>query len=295
MPEARVGDLTIAYELVGSGAPVVLTPGGRFDMDTAGVRELAAGIADRGFQVLLWDRPNCGRSSASFAAESESVLWADALAGLVDVLDVGPVALAGGSAGSRVALLAAARHPDSVTAMYLWWISGGTFGLMSLGMHYVGDILITAERYGMEGVIRRRPWRELVERNPDNRERILAMEPQSFISTMHSWIDHYIPSPESPVPGMSAADFASITVPVRIVRSGSTDLHHPPRTSEWVHELIHGSQLAEPPWGDDEWNERGDALAEGASLFVRWPLLAPDIASFLGTVANPAVGPVGRS
>ncbi len=29
---------------------------------------------------------------------------------------------------------------------------------------------------------------------------------------------------------------------------------HTRRTSEWVHELIPGSILAEPPWGDQEWN-----------------------------------------
>ena len=34
----QVGDLTIAYETIGKGSRIVAIPGGRFGMDTAGVR-----------------------------------------------------------------------------------------------------------------------------------------------------------------------------------------------------------------------------------------------------------------
>ena len=35
------------------------------------------------------------------------------------------------------------------------------------------------------------------------------------------------------------------------------------------------ARLVEPPWGDREWIERGEAREEG--LFARWPLLAPQL------------------
>ncbi|MGB8403943.1 MAG: alpha/beta hydrolase [Mycobacterium sp.] len=286
MPDIQIGDLSIAYEVHGSGPSVAITPGGRFGVDEGGVRELAMALAERGFRVLIWDRPNCGRSSVAFRGESESALWADTLAELIRSLDFGPAALVGGSAGSRVSLMTAARHPDVAGALYLWWISGGTYGLMSLGVHYVGDSLLAAQRFGMDRVARLRTWRASIEANPANRERILATDRDRFIDTMHSWIDHYLPSADSPVPGMSVNDFAALRIPVSILRSGSTDLHHPRPTSEWVHRLVPDSRLAEPPWGDDEWNERGDASLKGASLFERWPLLAPDIAGFLGSHAQ---------
>ena len=38
-----------------------------------------------------------------------------------------------------------------------------------------------------------------------------------------------------------------------------------------------GAELIEPPWGDDEWNERMAEVAEVGSLFVRWPLLVPQL------------------
>ena len=54
MVVARVGDLDIAYEVIGeSGRPWALTPGGRFNKDTPGLRELAAAIAEEGYQVVI--------------------------------------------------------------------------------------------------------------------------------------------------------------------------------------------------------------------------------------------------
>ena len=38
-----------------------------------------------------------------------------------------------------------------------------------------------------------------------------------------------------------------------------------------------GAELVEPPWGDDEWNERRAAVEEVGSLFVRWPELVPQL------------------
>jgi pimeloyl-ACP methyl ester carboxylesterase len=281
VPEIQLDDVTIAYEIIGEGPRVVVTPGGRFGMETAGVRDLGEALAACGFSVLLWDRPNCGGSSVSFEGESESVLWADTLGLLLRALDFYPATLAGGSAGSRVSLLTAARYPELVESLYLWWISGGTFGLMNLGLHYVGESLLAAQRHGMQAVADLRTWRRCIRRNPANRDRILAVDREAFIATMHTWIDHYIPTPESPVPGMSGADFTEIRVPVRILRSGTTDLHHPRATSEWVHKLIPQSTLSDPPWPDDEWNQCNDIALTGGSPFERWPMLAPDITEFM--------------
>ena len=54
-----------------------------------------------------------------------------------------------------------------------------------------------------------------------------------------------------------------------------------PATSENLHAVIPGSELVEPPWGDNEWNERGAAARDGTgALFERWPLLAPQLLEF---------------
>ena len=85
MARIDVDGLELDYELIGpaDGPPLVITPGGRYPRDTAGVPELGQIMADAGYRVLLWDRPGCGASDIAFTAKSESMMNADALVGLV--------------------------------------------------------------------------------------------------------------------------------------------------------------------------------------------------------------------
>ena len=48
MPTAEIDGTLISYEVIGRGAPWVLTPGGRFSKDTPGLRELATELAAHG-------------------------------------------------------------------------------------------------------------------------------------------------------------------------------------------------------------------------------------------------------
>src|ERR1700712_6036302 len=98
MAKKEVNGLMLDYELVGpeDGKPLVLTPGGRYPRDTAGVPELGRIFADAGYRVLLWDRPGCGASDMGFSAPTESVMNADALVGLVHALDLRDIVLVGG-------------------------------------------------------------------------------------------------------------------------------------------------------------------------------------------------------
>src|SRR5204862_2233553 len=93
MPTAMVNGLKIAYELHGDGEPVAITPGGRFSMDTKGVRELAQALVAGGKKALIWDRPNTGASDICLDAEFESSMHADTLAGLIQTLELGKTAI----------------------------------------------------------------------------------------------------------------------------------------------------------------------------------------------------------
>ncbi len=135
MATAMVEGLSIAYEIIGpyDGRPWAITPGGRFSKETAGVRELAEALADRGQRVLIWDRPNCGASDVCFDGPSESAMQADVLAALLTQLRMTPAVIAGGSGGSRISLLTVARHRELATGLAMWWISGGVYGLDDAG------------------------------------------------------------------------------------------------------------------------------------------------------------------
>jgi len=282
MATANIDGTTIAYEIIGdSGAPWVVTPGGRFSKDTPGVRQLAQEVAAHGHRVLIWDRPNTGASDVCFTGTSESAMQADHLAGLLTELDMAPAVIFGGSGGARVSLLTAARHPEVAERLAMVWISGGVYGLMTLALVYCGESIRVAWRGGMAAVLELPEWAEVLERNPSNRDRFLARDPREFIETLERWMLAYCPDPAATVPGLSNEACSQLAIPTLIFRSGSTDAHHTRATAERVHELIPGSLLVEPPWGDGEWNERGDASRAGTGfLFERWPLLAPQLLDF---------------
>ncbi len=285
MARIQISGIGIEYELLGpKDAPaIVLTPGGRFAKDSPGLPELAQALAAGGRRVLLWDRPNCGASDISFEGESESALQARTLIELIRALELGPTAVAAGSGGSRVSLIAAARDPEAVSHLIVWWISGGALSLISLAAYYCVGSAIAASRGGMAAVADSPGWAEQIQRNPRNRDILLAQDPERFIETMERWALAYMPSKTSPVPGMSPEGFARLRMPVLIYRSGKSDLSHTRRTSEWVHELIPHSELREPPWPDEEWNNRsGYAMKHGSGHFAGWPALAPAILDFLG-------------
>lgn len=286
MARIDVSGLELDYELIGpeDGQPLVLTPGGRYPRDTAGVPELGRIFADNGYRVLLWDRPGCGASDIAFTAPSESVMNCEALVGLVRALDLRNIVLVGGSAGSRISLMAAARMPENVEKVAVWWLSGGPVGLAGLAWFYCGDQIAAASRGGMEAVAKLPSWAEQTAKNPRIRDILLAQDPDVYIETMQTWGKAFGYSDETPMPGLSAEDFARLTMPILVFRSGRSDMAHTRRTSEWVHELLPNSTMQEPPWGDQEWNYVSTFPIDPANRrgrFERWPLIAPDVLAFL--------------
>jgi len=260
MARAQVNGLAIGYDVIGDGGrPWVITPGGRFSRDSPGVRELARALADRGNRVVVWDRPNTGESDVCFTGASESAMQADALAGLLAQLDLAPAVIAGGSGGSRVSLLTAARHPEVAAGLAVWWISGGVYGLMAIGNHYCGGSIGAAWNGGMEAVAALPEWAEVLERNPSNRQRFLDQDPKAFIATFERWMLAYCPCGSELVPGLPDDDARTLDVPALVFRSGASDMHHTRAVSEQVAQLLPGARLVEPPWGDTEWVERQTA------------------------------------
>lgn len=295
MATTTVDGLSISYEIVGDGGgdpdrTWVVTPGGRFSKDDPGIREMAEALAAPGGRALVWDRPNCGASDVCFDGASESEMQADVLAGLLERLDLGPVVLAGGSGGARVSLLAAARHPGVTAGVALWWITGRPLGLLSLAMHYCAGSLKAAWDGGMEAVVALPEWAEVLERNPANRDRFLAQDPDAFVATMERWMTAYAPGTDDVVPGLSPAQARGFARPALVFRSGASDVHHPRSTSERVAAALPGARLVEPPWGDREWRERQDERNRGITggLFVRWHLLVPQLHAWAGEVLGPA-------
>jgi 2-hydroxy-6-oxonona-2,4-dienedioate hydrolase len=291
----RIAELSggrVVYEILGkTGELIVLTPGGRFSKDIPGLRPLATALARGGYRVLLWDRPNCGKSDVAFHGQSESHMRADTLHELVTGLGLGPCILAGGSGGARDSMLTAMRHPELVTRLALWNIVGGVYGTFVLGYVYALPSIQAVRLGGVAALSSLPEWQERIADNPANRERLLDLDPDEFLKVMLRWLDAFVVKPGQTIPGVDDEMFDRITVPTLIIRGGADDWNHPKRTSLEVNCLIKGSTLIDPPWPEDAWERASRARAEGRvkryNMFDTWVQAAPAILDFLQRGAVP--------
>ncbi|MCX4096847.1 alpha/beta fold hydrolase [Nocardia sp. alder85J] len=284
MPVIEINGGNVVYEILGdSGQLIVLTPGGRFGMDFRGVRPLAEALVAGGHRVLLWDRPNCGASDVQFFGPSESHMRAETLANLLRALGTGPVVLAGGSGGARDSMITAIEYPDLVTKLVLWNIVGGIPGLFTLSWVYIMPTISALRAKGIEGVLKVPEWKQRIEANPKNRERLLALDEAEFTRLMYRWLNAYVPQAGQTIAGLPDDRLADIHVPTRIIRGGAADPDHPKRTSLEVSCLIPGAEVVDPPWREDAWeaNLKAQGRGEDVGIFDPWVLAAPTILEFV--------------
>ena len=276
----------VVYEILGeSGDFIVLTPGGRFSKDIPGLRPLAQALVDGGYRVVLWDRPNCGKSDVQFYGQSESHMRAETLHALVTALGIGPCIIAGGSGGARDSMLTIMLYPDIATKLVVWNIVGGVYGTFVLGAHYITPNIRPVLTMGMEGLLHLREWKERIADNPANEARLLALDPDEFVKVMMRWLNAFVSKPGQTIPGVEDEMFDNITVPTLIIRGGEDDWDHPKRTSLEVSCLIKGSELIDPPWPEDAWEQAAKDNAQGKvkhfNMFDTWVQAAPAILKFL--------------
>ena len=285
MPVLTINGGDVAYELLGeeSAPAIVLTPGGRFSKDIPGLRPLAEALVAGGMRVLLWDRPNCGQSDVQLYGRTESHMRAETLQNLLTSLDLAPCVIAGGSGGARDSMLTVMLYPELATKLVVWNIVGGVYGSFALGAYYIVPSIRAVRTRGMEAVIELPEWSTLIEANPRNRERLLAVDPQEFQRVMLRWLMAFVSKPGQTIPGVDDWMFEQIKVPTLIIRGGAKDIDHPKRTSLEVSCLIEGATLIDPPWPEDAWEQasRERHKYDRYIMFDTWPLAAPTILDFV--------------
>jgi len=276
----------VVYEILGeTGDFIALTPGGRYSKDIEGLRPLAEELVKGGYRVLLWDRPNCGKSDLQFYGQSESHMRAETLHGLITGLGIGPCIIAGGSGGARDSILTTILYPEIATKLVVWNIVGGVYGSFVLGSYYLIPSILAVRGLGIKGLLHVDEWKERIAENPVNKERILAMDPDEFLRVILRWLNAFVPKPGQAIPGVDDEFFGDIKVPTLIIRGGENDWDHPKRTSLEVSCLIKGSTLIDPPWPEDAWERAGEDRASGKvkhfNMFDTWVQAAPAILDFL--------------
>src|ERR1700722_7280655 len=132
--EIEINGGIVVYEFRGpeDGEVVVVTPGGRFSKDFGGIPEFADALAAGGKRVLLWDRPNCGKSDIQVYGPSESHMRAETLGLMLKKLGIDQVVAVGGSGSARDSIIFTLMWPQLVKRLALWHIVGGTYSSMVL-------------------------------------------------------------------------------------------------------------------------------------------------------------------
>lgn len=114
MSEVTLDDVTIAYDVFGTGAPVVLVCGA--GQPAVGWHlTVVPALVDAGYQVVTFDNRGVAPSSSPPAPYSIAAMVNDMI-GLLDHLGLDRVRIAGYSLGGWVAETMAAEHPDRLDA-----------------------------------------------------------------------------------------------------------------------------------------------------------------------------------
>jgi len=277
MPEGLVRGVHINYDVIGEQEPwIALTPGSR--RPYAELIDLSRQLANAGYRVLLHDRRNCGASDVAFdGSGSEHEVWADDLYELGKQLGALPMYVGGSSAGARLAILYAMRHPDGLRGLLLWRVTGGQEAVDRLSENYYGQYIKLAREGGMQAVAASEHFAEVIAARPSNRDRLLGTNVDGFISVMNVWRDHFLRSAKLPIVGASEADLNAIKVPVCII--AGNDVIHTPVTARKAASLFPNSELHDDvvekrpdddllkEWDSKEWR---DAEPKVAAIFTEF-------------------------
>jgi pimeloyl-ACP methyl ester carboxylesterase len=272
MPQATIRGLILNYDLIGDSGPwVALTPGSRRNFSE--FIPLGERMAGFGCRVLLHDRRNCGASEVGIEAlGSENEIWADDLHALGQHLGATSMYVGGSSAGARLAILFALRHPDATRGLLLWRVTGGAFAAESLAEAYYGAFIKAAQAGGMAAVCASEHFAECIRASPSNRARLMAMDPAEFIRVMTFWRDDFLRSASLPVIGATEAQLASIKAPTCLI--AGNDRIHAPKAARNLSKLIPNSEFHDSvvdkrdegnlldEWDRKEWKDKEGVLAD---------------------------------
>ena len=261
MPTMIVNGASIIYEIFGKGPLLVWTEGGRFGRNE--LSYLIAGHFARQYSVLIWDRRNGFGASDVALSNSPNYMTTDVedLHALLRKLELGPACFAGASAGSSLSLWMAHRYPEDVKSLILLSAPTDDISLFRPGVDkHCFSLAEIAERGGMQAAIdasteswvcelqgqssERGTWlAQTIYRNPSNRARILAIDPQLFAETIRRWGEFFL-SMSWPA-GLTEEEIRSISCPVMIV-PGDDEIH-PRQSAERLLSLLDQAEMIEFP------------------------------------------------
>jgi pimeloyl-ACP methyl ester carboxylesterase len=141
MSQITVGDLSIHYEVKGSGYPLLMIMGLSFSLLDWG-DELPNELAKH-YQVILFDNRDAGQTTSSSVKNYTIADMADDAGGLLKALGIGQAHVFGVSMGGMVAQQFALRHADKLNKLVLGCtMAGGSCSLPAALAGLIGGSLV---------------------------------------------------------------------------------------------------------------------------------------------------------
>ncbi|MEH1862761.1 MAG: alpha/beta hydrolase [Nostoc sp.] len=117
MPEIQVGDISIYYEIKGSGYPLLMVMGFSFSLLDWG--DVFPDELAKHYQVILFDNRDSGRTKSQSTDNYTTADMANDAAGLLNALGIAQAHVLGFSMGGMIAQQFALRHPTKLNKLIL--------------------------------------------------------------------------------------------------------------------------------------------------------------------------------
>lgn len=144
MPEVVANGITLSYQVIGAGEPVLLVAGTGQPRETWDIFTAPA-LAEAGYQVFSYDNRGMPPSECPPEPYTVQEMAADA-AGLIEALGIGPCRVAGLSLGAFITQELALARPDLVRAAVMM----GTLGRQPESGRQLTASWIEFDRSGIE-------------------------------------------------------------------------------------------------------------------------------------------------
>lgn len=158
LPNAIIDGIATRYEVMGSGAPLLMFSPGGFDgtlekWTTLGVyaRIKLLDHLPKKYTCIIFDRRETGQSGGRV----ERITWAHYVAqgkGLLDHLNVKRAHLMGGCMGCSPVVAFGVAYPEATLSMVLWWPVGGAKYRINVHQRFA-EHLAFVQQHGLDQVV----------------------------------------------------------------------------------------------------------------------------------------------
>ena len=257
MPTTLIDGIATRYEVLGSGAPLLMFSPGGFDAtlekwSSLGVyaKTRLLGPLTAHYQCILFDRRETGQSGGRV----ERITWAHYAVqgkGLLDHLGLHSAHLMGGCMGCAPVVAFATQFPGATRSMVLYWPVGGARYRIN-GQQRFAQHLAFVQQEGLAAVLalaqggtksfaedpRAGPWVSVLRSDPAFAAAFAAMDLESYklavVATQRALLDR------DTAPGAEPEDLLRLKVPALIVPG--QDHSHATSAARYLEECLAGSE-----------------------------------------------------